>query len=113
MPAKTTVSFAPSALGDIQEMQAWYVEQLVPAIGERFAREIIVKVEALQIHPDMGRIVPEFGVATLRELIHPPFRIVYRHDGSRVRVVRVWRSERLLQLPGFKPVYPVFLRGEE
>ena len=99
MPTKTIASFAPSALRDIQEMQAWYAEQLVPEIGERFAREIIEKVEALQAHPDMGCIVPEFGVVTLRELIHPPFRIVYRHDGSRVRVVRVWRSERLLKLP--------------
>ena len=98
MPTKITVSFAPSAFSDIQEMQAWYAEQLVPEIGERFAREIIEKVEALQAHPDMGRIVPEFGVAALRELIHPPFRIVYRHEGNRVRVVRVWRSERLLKL---------------
>ncbi len=99
MPKKTTVSFAPSALSDIQEMRAWYSEQGVPEIGERFAREIIEKVEVLQTHPDMGRIVPEFEVATLRELIHPPFRIVYRHDGNRVRVVRVWRSEQLLKLP--------------
>ncbi len=99
MPTKTIVSFAPSALSDIQEMQAWYAEQFVPEIGERFARGIIEKAEALQTHPDMGRIVPEFGVAMLRELIHPPFRIVYRHDGNRVRVVRVWRSERLLKQP--------------
>lgn len=46
----------------------------------------------------MGRMVPEFGQPFLRELIQPPFRIVYRRDKGRVRVVRVWRSERLLQL---------------
>jgi plasmid stabilization system protein ParE len=99
MLVKSTVSFAPSALSDIQEMQAWYAEQLVPEIGVRFAGEIIERIEALQTHPDLGRIVPEFGVVTLRELIHPPFRIVYRYDGSSVRVVRVWRGERLLKLP--------------
>ena len=43
-------------------------------------------------------MVPEFGLVQLREIIHPPFRIVYRFDGDRVRVVRVWRSERLLDL---------------
>ena len=47
----------------------------------------------------MGRIVPEFDQPFLRELIRPPFRIVYRRDPRRVRVVRVWRSERLLNVP--------------
>ena len=43
-------------------------------------------------------MVPEFGLVQLREIIHPPFRIVYRLAEGRVRVVRVWRSERLLDL---------------
>lgn len=99
MGKKVIITFAASALADIREMQEWYAEQLVPEIGERFAGEIIYKVEALQTYPEMGRIVPEFGVVTLRELIHPPFRIVYRYDWNRVRIVRIWRSERLLKLP--------------
>lgn len=94
-----TVTFAESALGDILEMREWYAEPLVPEIGERFAAEIIARVEALPVNPDMGRMVPEFGVEALRELIHPPFRIVCRRDGMRVRIVRVWRSERLLAVP--------------
>jgi plasmid stabilization system protein ParE len=98
MPDKIFVTFAASALVDIREMKEWYAEQLVPEIGERFAGEIIHKIETLQTYPEMGRIVPEFDVAALRELIHPPFRIVYRYDGNRVRIVRIWRSERLLKL---------------
>jgi len=47
----------------------------------------------------LGRIVPEFQQPFLRELIHRPSRIVYRRDPERVRVVRVWRSERRLRLP--------------
>jgi len=80
-------------------MRFWYADQGVPEVGERFVAEIVAKVEGLATHPDRGRIVPEFGQAFLRELIHPPFRIVYRRDPGRVRVVRVWRSERLLRLP--------------
>jgi plasmid stabilization system protein ParE len=99
MPGKITITFAASALNDLREMQAWYADQFVPEIGTRFIAEIIVKVELLLTHPDMGRIVPEFGVETLRELIHPPFRVVYRYDAKRIRVVRIWRSERLLKLP--------------
>ncbi len=56
------------------------------------------RIEHLASHPDIGRVVPEFGQVSLRELIHPPFRIVYRRDPDAVRVVRVWRSERRLRL---------------
>ena len=63
--------------------------------------EIFERLEALRTHPDLGRVVPEFGPQFLRELIHPPFRIVYRREPGHVRIVRIWRSERLLRLtPG-------------
>jgi toxin ParE1/3/4 len=47
----------------------------------------------------VGRIVPEFDQPFLCELIRPPSRIVYRRDPKLVRIVRVWRSERLLEVP--------------
>jgi len=71
----------------------------VPEVGVRLVEEVFQRVEALADHPDMGRVVPEFDQPILRELIHPPFRIVYRRNPERVRIVRVWRSERLLHLP--------------
>lgn len=71
----------------------------MPDVGARLVEEIFERVGALADHPDMGRVVPEFGQTFLRELIYPPFRIVYRHDPNRVRIVRVWRGERLLRLP--------------
>ena len=37
----------------------------------------------------MGRILPEFGQPFLCELIHTPFRIVYRRDPQQARIVRV------------------------
>ena len=93
------ISFAESALADLEEVRAWYAEQGVPEVADKLITEVFRRVQALADHPDMGRVVPEFGQMFLRELIHPPFRIVYRRDDRRVRVVRVWRSERLLLLP--------------
>ncbi len=93
------ISFAESALRDLEEIQLWYVEQGVRDVGTRLVAEVFERVEALADHPDVGRVVPEFDQSILRELIHPPFRIVYRRDSKRVRVVRVWRSDRLLKLP--------------
>lgn len=54
---------------------------------------------ALADQPEMERIVPEFDRPFLRELIRPPFRIVYRRDPRHVRVIRVWRSERRPEVP--------------
>ena len=77
----------------------WYQSQGVPEVGERFVADIVARIEVLTQHPDLGRIVPEFDQPFLRELIHPPFRIVYRREPERIRIVRIWRSERVLAFP--------------
>ena len=99
MQRKKTITFTISAVNDLDDMRAWYAEQQVPAGGDKLLREIVSQVERLGAFPESGRVVPEFGLANLRELIFPPFRIIYRLDESKVRVVRVWRSERHLKIP--------------
>ena len=99
MAAKVTIAFADSAVSDLQDILSYYEEQSTPDIGKRLVTEIITDIELLKEQPDMGRMVPEFELEYLRELIRPPFRIVYRRDKKRVRIVRVWRSERLMKLP--------------
>lgn len=99
MSARHAISFADSAVADLEDIRVWYAQLDVPDVGERLLREVVSQVERLAEFPESGRIVPEFGIAPLREVIHPPFRIVYRVGEDRVRVVRVWRSERLLKLP--------------
>jgi plasmid stabilization system protein ParE len=99
MPRKKAITFAASAVNDLEAICTWYVDQQIPAVGEKLLREIISHVERLADFPESGRIVPEFGIANLREIIYSPFRIVYRFDENRVRVVRVWRRERLLKMP--------------
>ncbi len=96
---RVTIRFAESAIADLEAIRTWYIEIGAPDVGDRFVREIIARVEALGDHPEMGRMVPEFDQPFLRELIHQPFRIVYRRDPKHVRIVRVWRSERQLALP--------------
>jgi len=96
--AKVAIRLAESALVDLESIRAWYAEKDESSVGERLVGEIVASIEALADHPDMGRIVPEFDQPFLRELIRPPFRIVYRRDPKHGRVVRVWRSERLLDI---------------
>ena len=75
-----SVAFAESALCDLAEIRNWYADQGVGEVGDRLVVEIFQLVERLVDHPDIGRVVPEFDQPFLRELIHPPFRIVYRRD---------------------------------
>ena len=99
MSKTLSVTFAESAILDLEEIREYYREQQVPEVGERFLQEIITLIEDLTTYPDRGRIVPEFNQLLLRELIHPPFRIVYRRSSQRIAIVRVWRCERLMKLP--------------
>jgi len=99
MSNRIIITLAESAVQDLEAIRDYYQEQEVPEIGDRFLKEIISSVEELAIHPDRGRMVPEFNSPQLRELIHPPFRVVYRRYKDKISIVRVWRSERLMRLP--------------
>jgi plasmid stabilization system protein ParE len=93
------ISFSESAINDLKNIKEYYSEQGVPHIGHGFVASILEHVETLSLHPDLGRVVPEFNDESIRELIHSPFRVVYLRDIKLIKVIRVWRSERLLKLP--------------
>ncbi|MFZ3105214.1 MAG: type II toxin-antitoxin system RelE/ParE family toxin [Smithella sp.] len=98
MPKKITITFAVSAFDDLEDIRAWYRDQQVPEVGHRSIREIISQIERLVGFPQSGRVVPEFNIEKLREIIFAPFRIVYRLDGNKIKIIRIWRSERLLKI---------------
>ena len=93
------IRLTDSAVDDLRELQFYYNEQLVPQVGKRLVTGILDRVETLTNNPDIGRIVPEFDVDNIRELIHKPFRVVYLRESKSIYVIRVWRSERILELP--------------
>lgn len=99
MPKHLKISFALSTVTDLEDVIEFYKEQKVPHVGEKLVKKVFQDIELLSEQPDIGRIIPEFDLKYLRELIRPPFRIVYRRDMDKIRIVRVWRSERLLILP--------------
>ena len=93
------ISLTESALADLQEIRIYYEKQLIPQVGIRFVAEILDRIETLVNNPDIGRMVPEFNTDDIRELIHKPFRVVSLRESTSVFVLRVWRSERELELP--------------
>lgn len=87
-----------SALSDLKEIKAYYLEEGVSHIGDEFVSGIIQRIETIPDNPDIGRMVPEFNVTKVRELIYGPYRVVYLRERESIHVVRIWRSERLLKL---------------
>lgn len=83
---RVSVTFAESAIRDLEEIQAWYENELVPEAGQRLVLEHFERVEALRDSLEIGRVVPEFRQTYLRELIHPPIRIVYKREEEKARV---------------------------
>lgn len=88
-----------SALRDCEEILSWFEAQGNRAAGSALVAQLLERIEQLERFPQSGRIVPEFQQSELRELIEPPFRMVYRLTSDCLTVIRIWRGERQLKLP--------------
>jgi plasmid stabilization system protein ParE len=75
---------------------AEYINEHNPAAAKKYIRELIQAVNRLKVFPESGRIVPEFQDSAIREIIHPPCRIVYRlkDEQSLIEILRVWHAKR-------------------
>ncbi|HAK97416.1 MAG TPA: type II toxin-antitoxin system RelE/ParE family toxin [Planctomycetes bacterium] len=89
------VILAPRALQDLEEIVR-YIAMDNPVIAAQFGKGLIEKARSAGALPRSGRIVPEFQLADIRELIAGPYRIVYRvNDPDRsVEIVRFWHAAR-------------------
>ncbi|HVH72458.1 MAG TPA: type II toxin-antitoxin system RelE/ParE family toxin [Candidatus Dormibacteraeota bacterium] len=76
------IVWSPLALARLQEIRT-FVALDKPDAAERLATRLVSVVEALRIHPYLGRVGPEPGV---RELIigGTPYSILYRIRANRI-----------------------------
>jgi len=56
MPGKVSISFASSAVTDLEDLQAYYNSEDAPDAGKRPAGDIIIQIERLADHP-FGAVV--------------------------------------------------------
>ena len=89
--------WAGQALRDLDEIRRWIARDS-PRQAERSVRGIRRATESLKRFPSSGRIVPEWHDDRFREVIHAPWRIVYRYEPSddTVLIVTVIHSSREL-----------------
>jgi toxin ParE1/3/4 len=92
------ITFSQSAISDLEDIKAYYLGIDIPEVGNDLVISVFAHIETLIDHPDISRVVPEFGEEHIRELIHPPYRIVYLRGLGSLQIIRIWRSERLLEI---------------
>ena len=86
------------------ERDLQHIVDYVARDSEQKALDILHAIRAkalnLKTMPERGRIVPELkahGIATYRELIVAPWRLIYRTDGKTVLVLSVIDARRNLE----------------
>lgn len=93
----TRIIWAPQAIEDIEAIQA-YVARDSRHSAELLVERLVSAVSRLETNPLSGRVVPEVGDETLREVIHGNYRIIYRFRPDLVEIVTVFHGARLFRL---------------
>lgn len=82
------------AQADLAAVQA-FIEADSPAYAKVVVRRLIGAVDPLRDFPQMGRGVEEFPDPAIREIVLPPYRIVYRIvSPGVVHIITVHHSAR-------------------
>jgi toxin ParE1/3/4 len=93
----TPVIWAPQAIEDVEAIRT-YVARDSAHYADLLVERIVAAVGRLDRFPRSGRVVPEVGDESLREVVYENYRIVYRVMASTVEIITVFHGARLLRL---------------
>jgi addiction module RelE/StbE family toxin len=89
------VNWSPEAIEDLQSIADYIAKD-----STMYAQSVVVKVldvsRNLALQPLIGRIVPELGVAELRERFVYSYRLIYQIGGNKILIVAVIHGKRLI-----------------
>lgn len=83
------------AIDDLKSIHS-YISQDSKNYADSFVEKIILKVELLEIYPNSGRVVPEFNIDKIRELLEGNYRIIYKINSDSISIARVHHAARQL-----------------
>jgi len=89
------VVLSPSARADLRDIVR-YISYDAPDTALRFGQLLVSHTRSLGQFPELGRVVPELGDESIREIIVRAYRIVYRlnHSQRLIEIIRFWHAGR-------------------
>ena len=69
---------------------------------EKWVDKIFNLVERLSEFPESGRVVPEINNKMFREIISGNYRIIYKHEKSKVLILTVRHGKQILPIEEIK-----------
>ncbi|MDZ7778670.1 MAG: type II toxin-antitoxin system RelE/ParE family toxin [Gemmatimonadota bacterium] len=64
-----------------------FIEKDRPLVSVQWLEGLAERVELLRDLPDQGRIVPEWGDETVREIFYEPYRVIYEVSPEQVEIL--------------------------
>ncbi len=71
-----------------------YIAQDRPQAAAAWLEELLERVARLDRFARRGRVVREIGLPAYREILHAPYRVIYRIDTSRVVILTLRHGRR-------------------
>ena len=93
--AKVRIVWSPKSLKNLEEI-AEFISHNSPFYAPTFVKKIIGSVERLAEFPLSGRVVPEFNIKEIREVIFHNYRIVYRIKGDTLEIILVTHGAKII-----------------
>jgi len=94
----TRIVWAPQALDDVLAIRD-YLSRGSVEYANLTTELIVAAVSRLERHPRSGRVVPEVGERSLREVIVRDYRVVYRLRRDVAEILTVFHGARLFRQP--------------
>lgn len=90
------IKWTKQAIEDIYSIREYYLP-LSSRFADRVVDQIFLKEKLISAFPEAGRVVPELGNESVREVIFKQFRIIYIvFDSSNIHIISVHTSSKPL-----------------
>ncbi len=89
------VALSPKARRDLRDIVR-YISADSPERAVAFGQFLLTHAKKVGEFPQMGRMVPELGEPTIREIVVRSYRVIYRVDDGdcRIEIARFWHGAR-------------------
>ena len=92
-----TVVVDPGAEDDLRSLHAWVTENRSPEQADKLLERLLDRVASLEQYPERGSVPKELaalGTTEFRQLVLPPYRLIYYIDGTTVVVAVIADGRR-------------------